>query len=270
MFTTLQDRRRPLWPICVIAAPLVIALALCISRRSNDLLPLVYGYFLLMVAALIIYMTVEVRRYGRWLRDNYADLEHKEVWQSFAVLIVIMFGFSIYIFEIGGPLYEFVIQMIDITLVCYLLWRVETLSDLSINMNETEEDADTAEPSGDNDTSLSIRNHISPLLEQYCERPQLYLQYDISLSELARRIGTNRSYLSKHFAAQGITYNTYINGLRIRHFISLYQEAARTHQPATAQQLAHKSGFRSYSTFSAAFKQLKRVTPTEWMQLSES
>ena len=28
-------------------------------------------------------MVCAIRTYGHWLRDNYADLEHKEVWQSF-------------------------------------------------------------------------------------------------------------------------------------------------------------------------------------------
>ena len=40
--------------------------------------------------AFIIYMVVAVRQYGRWLRDNYADLEHKEVWFSLALLIGLM------------------------------------------------------------------------------------------------------------------------------------------------------------------------------------
>jgi len=32
-----------------------------------------------------------------------------------------------------------------------------------------------------------------------------------------------------------------------------------------AKQLAYQSGFRSYSTFSAAFKQIMGMTATEWM-----
>ena len=83
-------------------------------------------------------------------------------------------------------------------------------------------------------------------------------------------IGINRSYLSKHFAMQGITYNEYINGLRIQHFISLYHEAVATHQPVSAQQLACQSGFRNYKTFSAAFKKIMEMTATEWMQLVKS
>jgi hypothetical protein len=41
-------------------------------------------------------MVRALRLYGRWLRDNYADLEHKEVWQSFTVLgiFLLMFGIN--------------------------------------------------------------------------------------------------------------------------------------------------------------------------------
>jgi hypothetical protein len=31
-------------------------------------------------------MVVAVRQYGRWLRDNYADLEHKEVCSTFSIM----------------------------------------------------------------------------------------------------------------------------------------------------------------------------------------
>jgi len=280
LFTMLQDRRRPLWTAWVMVVPPIVIMALNTANHSESLLPLSNAYLLLLGIGLIIYMVREVRRYGRWLRDNYADLEHKEVWQSFVVLAVILLGFGIYTSEIGGLTNKYIVQVNNILLIGYLLWRVETLSNLSIFQPqglplEAEDDslaiqADTAEDMENDALPLTIRNNIGPLLKQYCEEPQLYLQYDISVTQLAQQIGINRSYLSKHFALQGISYNAYINGLRIRHFIHLYHEAAATHQPVTAQQLAHQSGFRSYSTFSAAFKQSMGMTATEWMRVSES
>ena len=277
LITMLQDRKRPLWSVWAIMAPLVLGLAWCIVSRSDDLLPVLYAYFLLMCVGLIIYMIRAIRQYGRWLCNNYADLEHKEVWQSFVVFAIILLGYAIYLLDIGELLYEYVMEVINIVLICYLLWRVETLSDLSIAESDAEEETDTTEKVEDND--LSIRNrstsasllakNIGPLLKQHCEEPQLYLQHDISAMQLAKLIGTNRLYLSKHFASQGITYSTYINGLRIQHFINLYHEAVATHQPITVRQLAHKSGFHSYSTFNAAFKQSMGMTASEWMS-SES
>ena len=157
--------------------------------------------------------------------------------------------------------------MLDIILTCYLLWRVETLSDLSISSDDANEGTVAMTHVEDDDRSLSMRNNIGPLLKQHCEESRLYLQYDISLTELAKQIGTNRVYLSQHFAMQGTTYNTYINNLRIKHFISLYNEAAATHQPTTIQQLAYQSGFRSYGTFNTAFKQSMGMTATKWMRI---
>jgi AraC-like DNA-binding protein len=147
-------------------------------------------------------------------------------------------------------------------LVCYLLWRVETLSDLSTQIQSDTSNRPTS--------PLGLSKNIGPLLKQHCEEAQLYLQYDISLTQLATLIGINRSYLSKHFASQGITYNGYINGLRIQHFINLYHKAAASHQSVTAQQLAYQSGFRSYNTFSIAFKKMMGMNATEWMRLTES
>jgi AraC-like DNA-binding protein len=152
----------------------------------------------------------------------------------------------------------------NIILICYLLWRVETLSDLSISVHDAEEPV-TSENVEDHAQSSTVRNNIGPLLKQYCEEPRLYLQYDISVAQLAKLIGTNRVYLSKYFAMQGSTYNAYINGLRIQHFVQLYHEAVAAGQPVIAKQLAYQSGFRSYSTFSAVFKQTMGTTVTAWM-----
>ena len=265
LLTMLQDRRRPLWPVCVMMVPFVVGLAWCIVSRSDDFLLVIFVYFLLMCFGLIIYMVRAISQYGRWLRDNYADLKHKEVWQSFVVLAIILLVYTIYSFAVGELIYEYAMEVINIVLICYLLWRVETLSDLSIPVNDSKEEKVASEDVEDSD-SLSMRNNIGPLLKLYCEEPQLYLQHDVSLSQLAHIIGTNRLYLSQHFSNQGMTYNTYINGLRIQHFIKLYHETVATHQPIMVQQLALQSGFRSYSTFNAVFKQSMGMTATEWMR----
>jgi len=262
LLVMLQDRRRPLWPSYVMVAPLIVGLSWSVTTRSEALLPVLCVYFLLMWLGLIIYMVLAIRQYRRWLRDNYADLEHKEIWQGFVVMAIFFLVYAIYSLDSGELIYEYATEVFNIVLICYLLWRVETVSDLSI---PTLSDKSIAV----DDLSLSIHNKIGSLLKQHFEEPQLYLQYDISISQLAKKIGINRSYLSKHFALQGITYNAYINGLRIQHFINLYHEAVVNHQPVTAQQLAYESGFRSYSTFSAAFKHVMGMTATEWMRLSE-
>ena len=276
LFTMLQDRRRPLWPIALMMAPIAVGMMVCIVTHSDVFLSVLYAYYLLLIIGIIIYMVRETRQYGRWLRDNYADLEHKEVWQSMLVLATILLGFGLYVFELQGLFFKYAAQVNAILLTCFLVWRVETLSDLSFSANDTNEETAAMMHVEDNDNSLSMRNrsasplgfakNIGPLLKQHCEESQLYLQNDLSLTELAKQIGTNRLYLSQHFAMQGTTYNAYINSLRIQHFINLYHEVAVTHQPTTVQQLAYQSGFCNYGTFNRAFKQTIGMTATEWIR----
>jgi AraC-like DNA-binding protein len=113
---------------------------------------------------------------------------------------------------------------------------------------------------------VGIPLNIGSLLEQHCEATQLYLQHDLTLQQLATAIGTNRTYLSQYFAQQDITYNSYINSLRIKHFMRLYRDSITSLRPATATELAQQSGFRSYSTFAVAFKQFNGQTVTAWMK----
>ncbi len=253
----LQDRRRPLWPFLLSTLPVAGLFAAIIYRHDLALVPWVQGYFILMTVIMFIYMAFAVRQYSLWLRDNYADMEHKEVWQSFMVLAICLLVLSFYIYSSSGMTYEYVVQVFDYLFVVILLWRVETLQ--TLQTLETNDEID----------DIIIPDNIRLLLEQHCEGGQLYLRQDITLSELSKTIGTNRYYLSQYFKRQETTYNAYINGLRIQHFVRLYQKAVASDSPFTAQQLAQASGFRSYSTFAIAFKQRMGQTVLMWMHNAE-
>jgi AraC-like DNA-binding protein len=66
-----------------------------------------------------------------------------------------------------------------------------------------------------------------------------------------------------------VTYNTYINRLRIEHFTHLYLETKDSLRPPMAKTLAIECGFRSYYTFGTAFKKYKGVTVTKWINSQE-
>lgn len=269
LLSMLQDRRRPLWPVFVMFMPIVVGLVICCVNRSDALLPVLFAYYLLLCIGLIVYMVREVRQYGRWLCDNYADLEHKEIWQSFVVLNIILITFSIYVGGMDWKAYESIIQICDIIVTCFILWRVETLSDLGNLRNdsvEAEESTTDSEHGERSSSSSAICERIAPLLQRYCIDTHLYLQHDLTLSQLARAVGTNRSYLGQYFSSQGTTYNAYINNLRINHFMNICREAVAAHRPFTVQQLANDSGYRSYSTFSLAFKNRTGQSVTAWIR----
>jgi AraC-like DNA-binding protein len=256
--------------------PVAALFAVTGYRHDIVLLPRIQGYFILMTVVMFIYMAIAVRQYSLWLRNNYADLEHKEVWQSFTVLAILLLTFIAYAFTNEGEAYQYAMQVVAIVLICYILWRVETLSDLSVPQQQSQSaeelvtaekpvtaEAETAE---DYELPQTIHDKIGALLQQHCIDTRLYLQHDLTIIQLSKAIGTNRFYLSQYFSSQGLTYNAYINNLRINHFIGLYHKAVATQHNFTAKQLAFNSGYRNYQTFSLVFKQLKGQTVTAWMR----
>ena len=266
MLSMLQDRRRPLWPFVTAMIPIVILGGLQVARPGTDFLTPVIGYTLAIYVFFAIYMAVAVRQYGRWLRDNYADLEHKEVWQSHTLLILFLLLVVTYGFATDGPSL-FLLRITDFVLFGLLLWRVETLPQLDASQNTgspVQKTQDIAVPSGQQ--RPLVPSNIGDLLKENCEKAELYLMNDLTLAQLSAAVGVNRLYLSQYFSSQGMNYNTYINGLRINHFVRLYRKAVAANQSVTAQLLAQKCGYRSYSTFSAAFKLRMGQSVMTWMR----
>ena len=261
LLNMLQDRSRPLWPIFVVMTPCAVIAVLQTALPDIDLTTPNMVYGLVIAVAFIIYMVVAVRQYGRWLRDNYADLEHKEVWLSLTLLIGLMILLMSFEYT-DNYVMSTIAHLIGFPLAGLLLWRVETLKDLSTD-NSTDET---------NHTPPLLRgkwgeaSHIALLLAKHCEDTQLYLNPDLTLTQLSGAVGVNRYYLSQYFTSQDTSYYAYIHDLLIRHFVARYRELAAAHEPIVAQQLAQESGYHSYSTFSTAFKQRMGQSVTAWMR----
>ena len=271
LLSMLQDRRRRIWPVFVAMIPFVVLGAVQMVRPSGTITLIAPVYILLLYVLFTVYMVFAVRRYGRWLNDNYADLENKKVWLSQMVTLSCLMLFFLYtLVDTDSAWLLFSLHFIEIVLFALLLWRVETLQQLE---NSIENDSLTTPAPrplervrrGENPITIDL-DQIEQLLKEHCVNTQLYLQHDLTLQKLAQTIGTNRYYLSQYFSRQGITYNIYINNLRINHFISCYQEAVKAEQPIIAQKLASDSGYRSYSTFSLAFKQRTGQSLTAWIR----
>ena len=277
LLAMLQDRRRPVWPALMAMIPFV-ALAGVFMVFPNQLIVQIASIYLLLICLLFtIQMVFAIRNYGRWLNDNYADLENKKVWLCQTVSLVCMLLFVIYVLA-TDIIFIWLVHIIELVLVGLLLWRVETLPQLestSIDEVNTASAPDTSNVASLNSfppqpaaPATVDLEQIEHLLNEHCVVPQLYLQHDLSRQQLAQEVGTNRSYLSQYFSRQGITYNTYINNLRVNHFIKRYEEGIAAGQSVSAQELSYESGFSSYRTFSRAFTERMGLSVTDWMRQS--
>lgn len=87
-----------------------------------------------------------------------------------------------------------------------------------------------------------------------------YLMPTLKISDVARQIGSNRTYVSSWFnRSRQSTFFSYVNQLRIKHACGLLNT---TDMPLEA--IAQESGFNSKSSFYRIFKNLKGCTPNEY------
>ena len=131
LLAMLQDHRRPLWPWLLVQLP-VVMIPIAVMDEPN----MFYGYEfphyyqLAMCVAFVVYYIIALRQYGRWLLNNYADLECKEVWQSLLFAVVLFAVYMIYTSNMGEMAREYLSQVISIVIIAFFVWRVETLQEL--------------------------------------------------------------------------------------------------------------------------------------------
>ena len=104
---------------------------------------------------------------------------------------------------------------------------------------------------------------IAKRLEHRMSTARDYLESDITLAQLADRLGTSPQLLSQYLnRVLGLSFFDYINGYRVAEVQRALGESASAGQ--SLLDLAFAAGFNSKSTFNAAFKKLTGVAPSAW------
>jgi hypothetical protein len=111
--------------------PFVAVAVVSISTRNDNFEWFVEGYSLLLAFLFIIYYVYALRKYGRWLADNFADLEHKELWQSLLLLACILLVYVVYTTNEGALAIEYLAQVLTLVIIGFVVWRVEMLQSLT-------------------------------------------------------------------------------------------------------------------------------------------
>jgi AraC-like DNA-binding protein len=98
---------------------------------------------------------------------------------------------------------------------------------------------------------------------------KLYLENDLSLDNVAKRMNTNRTYLSQVINDQfNSNFSNLINEYRVREAQAILLDP--DNKIYTIEAIALKVGFNSKSTFNQVFKKITGLTPSVYMEMEES
>lgn len=137
--------------------------------------------------------------------------------------------------------------------ICYFVYRHESVIDelSDVDVVPLEEPAEE-------------ESNIATAVQRLFDDEQIYLDPKLKLSDVARRVGTNRTYISRYFNRDnGQTFYDYVNNYRIK-----YAEQLLLSSPSstTLMEISGRSGFNSLSTFRRAFVATYGCSPTEYRQ----
>ena len=211
----------------------------------------VYGLYYAM------WTMMTIPKYHKMLRERFSYDENinlnwlHTILGSFFIILTLwvidslMINFYLeYVYMIG--------TMIIWMFILSFIYRHESvISELAVA--EVPSDEPAAEVTAETD-EIGIR------IEQLLLVERAYLVPTLKISDVARQIGSNRTYVSNWFNRnRQSTFFSYVNQLRIKHACELLNT---TDIPLEA--IAQESGFNSKSSFYRIFKNLKSCTPNEY------
>ena len=120
--------------------------------------------------------------------------------------------------------------------------------------------------SASNQIPLSIKNRLLAELKDW-EDNKGFLDQDISQVELASKLGTNSSYLSRLINENfNISYSKYIKDLRTNYMVADLESNHKELRRKSMIQLAEMYGFKSQDSFVRAYKEKTGLTPSAFLK----
>lgn len=200
-----------------------------------------------------------ISRYHKQLKERFSYQENINL--NWLRGILITFWVILLVWTFGGILSNvfaddaYMLSSLALWIVvCYFLYKHETVID---ELKEDETVGEIGEMS-DEPKEYALPKELKEKLQQAFDVDKLYLNPRLKLSDIASRVGTNRTYISRFFNKDnGQTFYDYVNSLRVKHAEHLLRT---TSLPIST--IAEQSGFTSMSTFRRAFADYHDCSPT--------
>ncbi len=206
----------------------------------------------------------KIKKFNQQVNSIYADTENKVVPAAMHYLLILFLVTSVmsfivnalgrYRFEDSLPLLAF--PSVIFTLLLFFIGYISYFQTFTIDDIKSDElEVDDFIEKSTNSSELRER------IEQVMITEKLYLQPNLKLHDLVRYVQSNRNYVYNAINKEmGVSFNEYVNRLRIEHAIRLMQQ----HADMPLAEVAEKSGFTSIASFYRNFKQFTGKSPKEY------
>mgnify|MGYP004620253369 CR=1 FL=1 len=229
----------------------------------------------------------ELPKYHRRLKEEYSYDEEINLHWLCGVMILFYVILAAWVYQalFKGYFSDIVymtVSLVSWSVVCYFINRQDVVfrevlgssgsgaadsSDIEAQTTDSPEQQSCPQPAVPASVSVESSPQTSDIDEQMVadiykafEEDRIYLNPKLRLSDLAARIGTNRTYMSQYFNHTcEQSFYEYVNNYRVRHSMVLLSDT-----DYTLEIIAEMSGFNSLSTFRRAFILQNGCSPQQY------
>ena len=200
----------------------------------------------------VVWMVINIPKYHEQLKRRFSYSENinlrwlRVILYSF-VLILVLWIVDCYAVSAVSEVMYLLGSLIMWMAISYFIYRHESV---------LEEFADEAEQAGFKQDDAD-GNTLAAKIEHFFLYDKAFLNPRLRLSDVAKAVGSNRSYVSHYFNSElETTFFDYVNGLRVEYACGLLSNTTDS-----IDAVAVSSGFNSPSTFYRVFSKVKGCTP---------
>ena len=233
--------------------------------------------FALMIPPILISGYRRINAYNREVERNFADVDDKEIYmaKSLLTLFVVASVVSFIANMIGreyflGSVWAMIVPSLTFSTLLFMLGYAGHRLNFSVEevMREMAS-CDTAKEAEQEESAKNADNIevLRTRLEQLMKEERIYLQPDLKVSDVARRLGTNREYVYQAINVRmGVSFSDYINRMRVEFAKGLLKE----NPDMPTVELFMRSGFNSQASFYRNFKQMTGMSPLQYANSPEN
>jgi len=227
------------------------------------------------IAVYMILSLKLVNRYRKRIKDSYSDLEkinlhwlyiiligNAIIWSLHTLLLLsYLFGLSQEAFQVLSRIFAYTAGLFVYLMGYKSLSTPEVFTQMKVHQSGHESI----------EGAKYHRSGLSPLkaeeyrgqLVSYMDDESPYLESELTLTQLAQALSIPNNHLSQVINEQfELNFFDFINSYRVREAKTWLSDLVKSR--ATMLEIAFESGFKSKSTFNAAFKKHTGQTPSEY------
>jgi len=231
-------------------------------------------------ASLMIYLILAIRYYRQyvifsWFEFSFADAASfkwlRNFLYTFAVLTILLIsehvlGLFVELFYVRSWYYFFAFAIITyyMAISAYSAKPIIKLNFEPALLSAYQEPLQLAAPAETiSYEDVSWMEGWKLQVDELMAVQKIYLEPELTLTELARKLGTNASLLSKVInTSYGQNFNDYVNRFRVEAVIERMADPQYRHFNLLG--IAYDAGFNSKSTFNRAFKKVTGMIPKDY------